>query len=73
MTLNYFEEEKCITLVMRHDIIDIDAKIKIPEKEQDLKEQVESLTKIVSQLRTKIKLDENEEEEKKDKIVEKEK
>jgi len=61
------------TLVMRHDIIDIDAKIKIPEKEQDLKEQVESLTKIVSQLRTKIKLDENEEEEKKDKIVEKEK
>ena len=61
------------TLVMRHDIIDIDAKIKIPEKEQYLKEQVESLTKIVSQLRTKIKLDENEEEEKKDKIVEKEK
>ena len=61
------------TLVMRHDIIDIDAKIKIPEKEQDLKEQVESLTKIVSQLRTKIKLDENEEEDKKDKIVEKEK
>ena len=57
------------TLVMRHDIIDIDAKIKIPEKEQDLKEQVESLTKIVSQLRTKIKLDENEEEE----IVKKEK
>ena len=60
------------TLVMRHDIIDIDAKIKIPEKEQDLKEQVESLS-LVSQLRTKIKLDENEEEEKKDKIVEKEK
>ena len=58
---------------MRHDIFDSDyvAKIKIPEKEQDLKEQVESLTKIVSQLKAKIKIDENEEEEKKDEILEK--
>ena len=75
ITLNYSEEEKCIILEMRHDIFDTDyvAKIKIPEKEQDLKDQVESLTKIVSKLKAKIKIDENEEEEKKEEILEKEK
>ena len=43
---------------MRHDIFDADyiAKIKIPEKEQDLKEKVDSLTDIVSELREKIKI-----------------
>ena len=70
IALSYSEDDKCITLEMHHDIFDADyvAKIKIPEKEQDLKEQVESLTKIVSELREKIKIEEKKEveEEKKD-------
>ena len=47
---------------MRHDIFDMDyvAKIKIPEKEQDLKEKVDSLTNILADM--KIKNDKKEEE-----------
>ncbi len=58
ISLVYSQENKCIILEMRHDIFDADyiAKIKIPEKEQDLKEKVDSLTDIVSELREKIKI-----------------
>ena len=68
--LIFSEEEKCVIFHMKHDIFDQDyvAKIKIPEKEQDLKEQVENLTKIVSKLKEKViindKNDENNEEKK---------
>ena len=67
LTLNYSEEEKCVTLEMSHDIFDTDyiAKIKIPEKEQDLKEKVESFIKVVSELRERIKPEEKDEEENK--------
>jgi len=67
MTVSYSEEDKCVTLEMSHDIFDTDyvAKIIIPEKELDLKDQVESLTKIVSDLKIKISQDEKKEKEKK--------
>lgn len=76
IALVYSQENKCITLEMRHDIFDADyiAKIKIPEKEQDLKEKVDSLTDIVSELRDKIKKIEedqkkNDEKEKEDAAI----
>ena len=55
-SIQYDENENCIIFEMKHDIFDEDsaAKIKIPEKQQDLKTQVNSLTKVVSELRKKL-------------------
>ena len=55
-TIVYSEEEKCIYFNMKHDIFDDGyvAKIKVPEKEQDLREQVDSLVKEVSKIRGKV-------------------
>ena len=65
ITLDYSEKNNYITIEMRHDIFDKDyvAKINIPEKEQDLKEQVESLTRIVGKLKEKLNLGDNDDEE----------
>jgi len=57
IALKYSDENKCIILEMSHDIFDSDyvAKIVIPEKEQDIKEKVDSLTNIVAELKDTIK------------------
>ena len=61
------EDEKCVIFHMKHDIFDQDyvAKIKIPEKKQDIKEQVDNLTKIVSKIKEKVNINEQNDEKRK--------
>jgi len=58
------KEENAAIFLMKNDFFDNGgAKIKIPEKEQDLKSQVEALTKIVSEMkneRKKLELEKDE-------------
>ena len=50
------KEENAAIFLMKNDFFDNGgAKIKIPEKEQDLKSQVEALTKIVSEMKNERK------------------
>lgn len=60
---------KCVIFHMKNDIFDQDyvAKIKIPEKEQDIKEQVNNLTKIVSKIKEKVNINEQNDENKEEK------
>ena len=56
--------ENIVNINMRHYIFDQDYYvIKIPEKEQDIKEQVVNLTKIVSKIKEKININEEKKEE----------
>ena len=55
-TVKYNQEENCVLFEMKNDFFDNgNAYIKIPEKEKDLKTQVECLTKMVSELRKELK------------------
>ena len=52
---NFNEEENLVIFEIKNIIFDDGvAKLKVPEKEQDLETQVESLTKIVSELRREM-------------------
>ena len=66
-SLNFDKEENVIIFEIKNDLFDEGgAKIKVPEKEQDLKTQVEALTKTVSEMRKEIqnlKIKETEKEE----------
>ena len=66
-SLNFDKEENVIIFEIKNDFFDEGgAKIKVPEKEQDLKTQVEALTKTVSEMRKEIqnlKIKETEKEE----------
>ena len=54
-SVSFNEEENMVIFEIKNIIFDNGvAKLKIPEKEQDLETQVESLTKIVSELRKEI-------------------
>ena len=63
-TITISKEENAAIFLMKNDFFDNGgAKIKIPEKEQDLKSQVEALTKIVSEMkneRKKLELEKDE-------------
>ena len=55
-SLDNNEEENNIILELKNEFFENGfAKIKIPEKEQDLKTQVNFLTKVVTELRTELK------------------
>lgn len=62
--LIFSEDDQSMYFHMSHDIFDQDyvAKIKVPEKELDIKEQVDSLTKIVAKIKEKVNIDEKIEE-----------
>ena len=66
-SLNFDKEENVIIFEIKNDLFDDGgAKIKIPEKEQDLKTQVEALTKTVSEMKKeihKLKIKDTEKEE----------
>ena len=54
--IKYNENENCIIFIIKNEFFDGGAaKLKIPEKEQDLKTQVECLTKAISQFKTEKK------------------
>ena len=54
-SITFDKEENVIIFEIKNDLFDDGgAKIKIPEKEQDLKTQVEALTKTVSEMRKEI-------------------
>ena len=55
-SVNYDEKENCMIFEMKNSFFEKGiANIKIPEKEQDLKTQVECLTKIVTELKNELK------------------
>jgi hypothetical protein len=55
-SIDYNEEENNIILEIKNEFFENGvAKITIPEKEQDLKTQVNFLTKVVTELRTELK------------------
>ena len=54
-SINFDKEENVAIFEIKNELFENGgAKIKIPEKEQDLKSQVEALTKTVSELRKEI-------------------
>ena len=54
-TVTFDKEENVIVFEIKNDLFDDGgAKIKVPEKEQDLKTKVEALTKTVSEMRKEI-------------------
>ena len=54
-SVSFDKQENAVIFVIKNEIFENGgAKIKIPEQEQDLKTQVESLTKTVSELRKEI-------------------
>ena len=53
--MTFDKEENVIVFEIKNDLFDDGgAKIKVPEKEQDLKTKVEALTKTVSEMRKEI-------------------
>ena len=68
--LEYNEEENCVIFGIENDFFENGvANIKIPEKEQDLKTQVDSLIRVVSELKEEIKKYKNDEKSKEEAAI----
>ena len=68
--LEYNEEENCVIFGIENDFFENGvANIKIPEKEQDLKAQVDSLIRVVSELKEEIKKYKNDEKSKEETAI----
>lgn len=68
--LKYDEKENCIIFEIKNDFFENgSAKIKIPEKEQDLKTQVDCLTKIIAEMKKELNNYKNNEKSKEEAAV----